>query len=350
MGVVAFVLTAPRGGFAATDKFISTGSCTATSGHRSTTTMQASTGEKDLLVVGMGTLGVFLGQAWRDALGPEVTIYGETSTESRHAELRTMGVEPSVRSERATKLAQRGKAKYPHVVFCVPPSKNEDYVGEVRGALELWSGKGGFVFTSSGGVFAEDNGGTVDETAPLSTNPRMNKILEAERVVAAAGGTVMRLAGLYTQTRGPHTFWLTKGEVGATEEGIINLLHYEDAARATMAGLLHHHTIGVDNGKKNKNDGRILLISDDDPLTRKQICEAAVASPLFEGQYQIPVFKPSEEGKRSLGKVYDTSKSRAALGGWVPKYPSFKTFMKGLNTPSSVSAASSSSSSDSVER
>ncbi|GAB5030798.1 rossmann-fold nad binding domain-containing protein [Nannochloropsis oceanica] len=314
--------------------------------------MHASTGENDLLVVGMGTLGVFLGQAWRDALGPEATIYGETSTESRHADLRAMGVEPSVRSERATKLAQHGMAKYPHVVFCVPPSKNEDYVGEVQGALELWSGKGGFVFTSSGGVFAEDNGGTVDETAPLSTNPRMSKILEAERVVAAAGGTVMRLAGLYTQTRGPHTFWLSKGEVGATEQGIINLLHYEDAARATMAGLLHHHTIRVDNNGQNnsKNDGRILLISDDNPLTRKQICEAAVASPLFEGQYQMPIFKPSEEGKRSLGKVYDTSKSRAALGGWVPRYPSFKTFMKALNPPSAVSTASNSSGSDSVKR
>ena len=45
------------------------------------------------------------------------------------------------------------------MVFCVPPSKNEDYVAEVEGALALWSGEGGFVFTSSGGVYAEDNGG-----------------------------------------------------------------------------------------------------------------------------------------------------------------------------------------------
>lgn len=45
------------------------------------------------------------------------------------------------------------------MVFCVPQSKNEDYVGEVEGALQLWSGEGGFVFTSSGGAFAEDGGG-----------------------------------------------------------------------------------------------------------------------------------------------------------------------------------------------
>ena len=37
--------------------------------------------------------------------------------------------------------------------------------------------------------------------------------------------------GLYTKTRGPHTFWLSRGEVGQPEDGVINLLHYEDAAR-----------------------------------------------------------------------------------------------------------------------
>lgn len=37
-----------------------------------------------------------------------------------------------------------------NIVFCVPPSKNENYAGEIREALRLWSGQGNFVFTSSG--------------------------------------------------------------------------------------------------------------------------------------------------------------------------------------------------------
>lgn len=45
-------------------------------------------------------------------------------------------------------------------------------------------------------------------------------------------GRVLRVtSGLYTPDRGPHTFWLARGEVGAPEEGVINMLHYEDAAR-----------------------------------------------------------------------------------------------------------------------
>lgn len=39
---------------------------------------------------------------------------------------------------------------FSNVVFCVPPSKNEDYVAELQGAVKLWSGEGSFVFTSSG--------------------------------------------------------------------------------------------------------------------------------------------------------------------------------------------------------
>lgn len=82
-------------------------------------------------------------------------MFGETFSTSRHDELRQLGVTPTVRSDRGA----LGGRQFAHVVFCVPPSKNEDYVAEVEGALALWSGEGGFVFTSSGGVFAEDNGG-----------------------------------------------------------------------------------------------------------------------------------------------------------------------------------------------
>jgi hypothetical protein len=232
-----------------------------------------------------------------------------------------MGVVPTVRSDRAATLQQRGDKKFPHVVFCVPPSKNEDYVAEVQGALDLWSREGGFVFTSSGGVFAEDDGGKVDESSTVTSNPRMSKILDAEQAVLKSGGLVIRLAGLYTQTRGPHTFWLARGEVGAPQDGIINLLHYEDAARAAMAGLLK---------TSPTTQPRTLLISDDSPLTRKQICEAAVASPFFKGQYQMPVFKVTPDAPVSMGKVYDTTRSREALGGWMPKYASFSQFMASL--------------------
>ena len=90
-----------------------------------------------------------------------------------------------------------------------------------------------------------------------------------------------------------------------------------------MAGLLRHEDPAA----------RTLLVADDVPMTRKEICAAAVASPFFQGQYEMPAFKPPAEGVPSLGKVYDTALSRRALGGWTPKYASFAAFMAAQAPP-----------------
>lgn len=91
-----------------------------------------------------------------------------------------------------------------------------------------------------------------------------------------------------------------------------------------MAGLLRYEDPST----------RTLLVADDVPMTRKEICAAAVASRFFRGQYGMPAFKPPPaEGAPSLGKVYDTSRSRRALGGWVPKYASFASFMAAQPPP-----------------
>ena len=43
--------------------------------------------------------------------------------------------------------------------------------------------------------------------------------------------------GLYNTMRGPHTFWLRNGTVDGNADGLINMLHYEDAAEACVAAL-----------------------------------------------------------------------------------------------------------------
>ncbi len=86
-------------------------------------------------------------------------------------------------------------------------------------------------------------------------------------------------------------------------------------------------------------------------MTRKEICSAAVASPFFEGQYGMPAFRPPAEGAPSLGKVYDTSVSRKALGGWTPLYPSFAAFMAAQQpAPAPTTAAAKSNSSSASAR
>ena len=81
-------------------------------------------------------------------------------------------------------------------------------------AASCWLGRaeedapGGLVFTSSGSVYSEDDGGVVDESSPLTSAPRAARLLSAEEKTLSAGGSVVRLAGLYSATRGAHSYWL----------------------------------------------------------------------------------------------------------------------------------------------
>ena len=63
----------------------------------------------------------------------------------------------------------------------------------------------------------------------------------AEDVVLENEGNVIRLAGLYTDQRGAHTYWMKMVSEGKTietnEDGLVNLIHYEDAARLVLASL-----------------------------------------------------------------------------------------------------------------
>jgi hypothetical protein len=88
-------------------------------------------------------------------------------TESRHDQLRSLGAIPRTRE------SPQDFEKAKNVVFCAAPGAIEDYAGEVRRAVSIWGGgPGRLVFTSSAGVYAEENGGVVDENSPLDTAPR----------------------------------------------------------------------------------------------------------------------------------------------------------------------------------
>ena len=262
-------------------------------------------------------------------------------------------------------------------------------------ATRLWSAtprqqRGSFVFTSSGVVYGDDGSGgvvvedgttaaitIVNESSPTvvdvesggsnnsnakssstnssndaSKNTRALRMLRAENAVLSMGGCALRLAGLYSLDRGAHNYWLEKfggsssnsssssstnneipGAVPSRGDGIINLLHYEDAASAVISALV----VGP-----NVNSRRVFLISDGHPLTRKQICTIARQHVRYDG-FGMPLFIDDDDdddddvvvkttdGGVGKGKVYDGRKSNDALQ-WKPKYPSFDEFMTSKTT------------------
>lgn len=263
--------------------------------------------DKDLLIVGAGTLGLIAGREWKKAF-PASRVVGETRTDARHDALRSAGIEPRVRQESSTASSDR----FPNLLLAFSPGRNEDYVGDVARSLAHWDGTGGCAFTSSGGVYAEADGGVVTEDSPTSDSPRSAKLLAAEKHVLDAGATVVRLAGLYTAERGAHNYWLSQERVEQWSGGIINLLHYEDAACGALAAI------------RARLGPRVLLLCDDRPMTRGEIVDAALRSPVYADVAAGPTFT-QESGPK--GKVYDNSATRALLGDWALRHPDFERFM-----------------------
>ena len=177
----------------------------------------------------------------------------------------------------------------------------------------------GFVFTSSAGVYAENAGGVVNEGSEVKHSPYTDQILGGESHVLAAGGSVVRLGGLFTVNRGAHNFWLTSGRPAFTSapNGLINLISYHDAALISV-DVLH--------AAKDVTEGKLYLVSDGVPISRVGICEAAIANPKY-AECKVPKF----EGDPGLidGKKYDTGLVRKSLG-WAPVFPSFAEYMKYL--------------------
>ena len=169
---------------------------------------------------------------------------------------------------------------------------------------------------------------TVTESSPtvdIQANPRTARLLLAEQACLEAGGCCLRLAGLYNLERGAHHFWITQGQVSGRPDGMINLLHYDDAASACLAAIKRSVQLQL-----LPADQRIFLLSDGHPLTRRGICQSALQARLYQG-CAMPAFVEAAAdgppgGATSLGKIYDGSWSNNILR-WTPKYESFDRFM-----------------------
>lgn len=299
---------------------------------RSNTSLQMK-GQTNIAVVGCGVLGTSLcKQLLLNKQKGSVSVTGITKTTNNHenikAEITDYDGDDDVSSnfQLATFDDIPKNKQFTNVIFCAPPSGFENYPQAIKSVIdELWSGPddnngGRFVFTSSGGIYGPGNGETVSETTPIPTpeSPRTKRLVESELNVIAAGGCVLRLAGLYTLERGAHNYWLEKsgGQIKGSKNGIINLLHYDDAAGACVAAL------DVDDVEQIR--GKVFLISDGNPTTRFGICESALKSKRYSGA-EMPTFG-DEDNAAGKGKIYDGNWSDEVLG-WKARYSSFDEFM-----------------------
>lgn len=250
------------------------------------------------LIVGAGRLGQRVGLKFPG----EVT--GETLTPRSHPELKKLGILPRIRNT---------TGDFDSVLFAVPPSKSSfSYQDEVNRALSLWNGTKAFVFVSSTSVYSEEKGGEVTESSFVSDSPRASVLLQAEQAVIKKHGTVVRLAGLYDEYSGPQIYYAEMKTSDLRGDGLVNLIHYSDAASLILKIL------------ENKYPDQIFLGSDNSPLTRNELVF------LYAQTLKHNSICKFVGHQGALGKKVNNSLTRRTLN-WAPNYSSFKDFVLDLS-------------------
>jgi nucleoside-diphosphate-sugar epimerase len=204
-----------------------------------------------LLVIGAGFMGGHLAASLRcepiEEVAPE-SIVLTTRSEEHAARLVAQGwsaraVDLVGSAEPLSELLVGARS----VVFCAAPSGASGHAeliaeGPAKLAAALPAGAH-LVLASSTGVYAEADGGIVDEESELSDSDRATVQLEGEAPALAASGTVLRFSGLAGPERGPHRRALPPG---AQRDRWLNLIWIDDVV-AALRWALQARPAGVFN-------------------------------------------------------------------------------------------------------
>ena len=189
----------------------------------------------------------------------------------------------------------------------------------VKRAL-VWArsvGAQAFVFTSSTGVYRQDDGRIVDEESVVGGAPTADAILGGERAVLSSGfakARVLRFGGLYGPGRHHMVDQLRRGDhvIGGRVDHYINYLHRDDAASSLLAAVV-----------EGPAGARVYNVGDGHPVTKEGLARW-IAERL--GQ-PAPVFDPNapagprvaKGGRTQPSRIVATGRIRSELG-WRPAF------------------------------
>ena len=228
-----------------------------------------------VLIVGCGYIGTALGH---ELAGCGHEVFGLRRTEVVDAALRAAGIHPLVADVTKLDSLQRLPAPFDWVVNTVSSGRgglDEYRASYLQGTQQLlrWleaQPPRRFVYTSSTGVYGQNDGSVVTETSATDpATPTARILVETERclldAVASSGfpAMVLRVAGIYGPER---TFFLKQilsGEARLSGDGgrILNMVHRDDVAGAIRVAL------------ENGWPGKIYNVADDEPVTQRHFLE-----------------------------------------------------------------------------
>lgn len=270
---------------------------------------------KRLLIVGCGYVGRVLAAHQREEEGWQVTTW--TRTPESAAALAAQGF-ATHHGDASQADAWRGLSRdWDAIVVCAAGTGGEVdgyrrvYLDTLRRTVEHMTPGTPLVFTSSTSVYEQNDGEWLDENAPAPGHAPTTRILrEAEDACLGAGGTVLRLAGIY----GPGRTWALRAwdRPDFTLDGDgsrwMNMIYRDDIVSAIDHVLLTDNT-GVFN------------VCDDEPVQQRVFYRWLAA----QTGHPEPRPGPDPDASRKRGLTSKrVSNERLQSTGWIAAYSTFR--------------------------
>jgi nucleoside-diphosphate-sugar epimerase len=183
-----------------------------------------------LVVWGCGELGSRVARLWLRRGG---TVVGVTQTDERHAVLEKLGIFPVI-ADAGLDLHDNDR-----LLLATPGAANQLLSLQ---ALTRDLPPARSVLASTIGIYGGQQG-DIDETSPIGSTPRSLAAAQLEAAFEAwtrGSGVTLRFGGLYQPGRGPFAAFQRSHTIPAGEPAKpLTLIHYDDAAQATLQALLH---------------------------------------------------------------------------------------------------------------
>ncbi|MEO0413602.1 MAG: NAD-dependent epimerase/dehydratase family protein [Verrucomicrobiota bacterium] len=168
------------------------------------------------------------------------------------------------------------------------------------------------LFTSSTSVYPQIDGCDIDETSPANPDRETGKMLRAgEETVLAAGGTVLRLAGIYGPQRSVYLKRIHDGSATIESGDVsrwVNQIHRDDAANAIL------HLLDYPNAA-----GEIYNVCDDAPMSQREVY-LGLAARLDK---PTPPEAPPNMNRKRAWTHKRVINQKLKSTGWTPTYPHF---------------------------
>jgi nucleoside-diphosphate-sugar epimerase len=278
-----------------------------------------------VLIVGCGYVGIPLGQT---LVAQDHTVVGVRRSPEADAELRAAGIEPAhIDITRADQFGQL-TGPFDWVVNTVASSRGggpDDYrhvyhLG-TRNLLDWLAAHPPckYVYTSSTGVYGQNDGSLVKETSPTEpSTPTAKVLVETEALLLAAAqarfpAVILRVAGIYGPDRGHLFRQFLNNEARIPGQGLrcLNMIHRDDLIGVIMAAL------------ESGRPGEIYNAVDNEPVAQVHFLRW-----LSETLGKLmPPFGPEEtESDRKRGLTHKKVSNRKLTMelGYQFKYPTFR--------------------------